>query len=66
MAIYTVCLGMTLAVVAESKEEAVEKAREELQEEIDQGGGDLHRVAWNFDLYDISEMVLKDDTITFK
>jgi hypothetical protein len=66
MAIYAVCLGMTLAVAAESREEAIEKARTELQDEIDHGVGDPQRVAWNFDLYDVSEIVLKEDAVTFK
>lgn len=64
MAIYAVCLGMTLAVAAECEEEAIEKARAELQGELDQGIEDLQKVAWSFDMYDVSEVRLKDETIT--
>jgi hypothetical protein len=37
MTIYAVCLGITFAVKAVSKEEAIEKARSELQDELDHG-----------------------------
>lgn len=66
MTIYAVCLGMTLAVAAESEEEAIEKARIELQGELDNGHPDKQRAAWNFDTYDVSKVVIGDEIITFK
>ncbi len=66
MTIYTVCLGMTLAVAAENEEEAIEKARVELQGELDNGHSDKQRAAWNFDMYDVSKVVVRDEIITFK
>lgn len=66
MTIYAVCLGMTLAVAAESEEEAIEKARIELQGELDNGHPDKQRVAWNFDMYDVSKVVMRDEIIAFK
>ena len=66
MTVYAVCLGMTLAVAAESIEEAIEKARVELQSELDEGTASQQKVAWNFDMYDICEVRLKDEVITFK
>lgn len=64
MTIYTVCLGITLAVDAKSKEEAIEKARAELQGYLDDR--DKRAIANDFDLYDVSELVVKDNTILFK
>ncbi len=66
MTIYTVCLGMTLAVAAENEEEAIEKARVELQGELDNGHPDKQRAAWNFDMYDVSKVVVRDEILTFK
>jgi hypothetical protein len=66
MTIYAVCLGMTLAVAAKCEEEAIEKARAELQGELDQGTADQQKVAWSFDTYDVSEVRLRDEVITFK
>ncbi len=66
MTVYAVCLGMTLAVAAGSIEEAIEKARAELQSELDEGTASQQKVAWNFDTYDVCEVRLKDEVITFK
>jgi hypothetical protein len=66
MTVYAVCLGMTLAVAAECEEEAIEKARAELQCELDHGIADQQKVAWSFDTYDVSEVRLRDEVITFK
>ncbi len=66
MAVYAVSLGMTLAVIAENEEEAIEKARIELQGELDNGHLDRQRAAWNFDMYDVSKVVVRDEIITFK
>jgi hypothetical protein len=63
MAVYAVCLGMTLAVAAESEEEAIEKARVELQGELDNGHPDKQRVAWNFDMYDVSEVMIRGEIL---
>ncbi len=65
MAIYTVCLGMTLAVEAEGKEEAIEKARAELQYELDHSIAGQERGAWEFDMYDVSKMASYDGIIAF-
>ncbi len=66
MAIYTVCFGMTLAVEAEGKEEAIEKARAELQYELDHSIVGQERGAWEFDVYDVSKMGVRDGIITFE
>lgn len=66
MAIYAVCLGMTLAVEANSGEEAIEMARAELQNELDHGIAGKERGAWEFDTYDVSKMEIRDDIMIFK
>ncbi len=65
MAIYTVCLGMTFAVEAKSKEEALEKARAELQHELDHGIAGQERGAWEFDMYDLSKVDVRDGIIIY-
>ncbi len=57
---------MTLAVVAKCEEEAIEKARAELQVELDQGNCGQQKVAWTFDTYDVSKVQLKDEIIDFE
>ncbi len=66
MTIYTVCLGVTLAIDGKSKEEAIEKARAELQGYLDGGDGNKRMAAKDFDLYDVSELYVKDNTVIFK
>jgi hypothetical protein len=65
MVIYAVCLGMTLAVEAKSEEEAIEKARTELQHELDNGIAGRARGAWDFDMYDVSKVDVRDDVMIF-
>jgi hypothetical protein len=65
MAIYAVCLGMTLAVKAKSREEAIEKARTELQYELDHGVAGQEKGVWDFDTYDVSKMAVSGGIITF-
>ncbi len=55
MVIYTVCLGMTFAVEAEGKEEALEK--------LDHGIAGQKRGAWEFDMYDVSKVDVRDGII---
>ncbi len=66
MTIYTVCFGITLAIEAKSKEAAIEKARAELQSYLDGGDGNKRMDAKDFDLYDVSELDVKDNIINFK
>ncbi len=66
MTIYTVCLGITLAVDAKNKEEAVEKSRAELQDYLDGVDGNKRMDAKDFDLYDVSELYMKDNIVSFR
>ncbi len=66
MTIYTVCLGITLALDAKSKEGAVEKAKAELQGYLDGVDGNKRMAAKDLDLYDVSELYVNDNAIFFK
>ncbi len=59
MAIYTVCLGIALAVEASNKEDGIEKARAELQGYLDGSDGSEKMIAKDFDLYHVSELNMK-------
>ena len=63
MAIYAVCLGMTLAVAAENEKEAVKKARSELQCKLEEEEGSRGKDALSFDMYQVSRMIVKDESI---
>lgn len=64
MAVYAVCLGVTLAVEARSEEEAIESAKAELQHELENDAGQ-EKDALEFDVYDVSKVDVKDGIITF-
>jgi len=66
MPIYTVCLGITIAVEAKSEEEAIERAEAELQYEPKDGVAGQGRGALEFDVYDVSKVNVKDGVITFE
>ncbi len=66
MAIYAVCLGLTLAVEANSEEEAIEIARANLQHELQNGIAGEERGTLEFDLYDVSKVNVRDGIITFE
>ena len=63
MAIYAVCLGMTLAVAAENEQEAVQKARSELQCKLENEDECQREDASGFDMYQVSRMIVKDEGI---
>lgn len=63
MAVYAVCLGMTLAVAAEDEQDAVEKARLELQCRLEEEDEMKGRDAWNFDMYQVSKMNLENEAL---
>jgi hypothetical protein len=65
MTVYAVCLGMTLAVAANDEQEAVEKARSELQCRLEEGSMHPEEDAWSFDMYQISKMNFKNEVLIF-
>ncbi len=65
MSVYAVCLGMTLAVAAEDEQDAVEKARLELQCRLEDEYEMKGRDAWSFDMYRVSKMNLKNEALIY-